>query len=237
MKLKFLPAAVLSSAALLSTSAFALEPTELNTESFNNDQILSYGFGYQLGLQVESQFDGEFDLDVFTAAVIDAMTQADPQVEAQAFSAAYQAMMEEREAQEQAAAAERLAANDAYLEENAQRDGVVTTESGLQYEVVSQSGSGESPAATDTVRVHYTGTLTDGTVFDSSVERGTPATFPVNGVIPGWVEGLQLMEVGDKFNFTIPSELAYGEQSPSPAIPANSVLLFEVELLEIVDGE
>lgn len=236
MKLKFLSAAVLSSAALLSTSAMALEPTELNTESFGQDQILSYGFGYQLGLQVQSQFDGEFDLDVFTAAVVDAMTSADPQVEAQAFSQAYQAMTAAQEAKAQEAAAARLAENDAYLAENGERDGVVTTDSGLQYEIVSESGSGNSPAASDTVRVHYTGTLTDGTVFDSSVERGTPATFPVNGVIPGWVEGLQLMEVGDKYNFTIPAELAYGEQSPSPAIPANSVLLFEVELLEIVEN-
>lgn len=234
MKLKFLSAAVLSSAALLSTSVMALEPTELSTESFDNDQVLSYGFGYQLGLQVQSQFDGEFDLEIFSAAVVDAMTSADPQVEAQAFSAAYQEMMAAQEEKEKAAAEARLAENEAFLAENAEREGVVVTESGLQYVVLSASESGKSPAATDTVKVHYTGTLVDGSVFDSSVERGTPATFPVNGVIPGWVEGLQLMEVGDKYKFTIPAALAYGEQSPTPAIPANSVLEFEVELLEIM---
>lgn len=234
MKLKFLPAAVLSSAALLSTSVMALEPTELSTESFDNDQVLSYGFGYQLGLQVQSQFDGEFDLEIFSAAVVDAMTSADPQVEAQAFSAAYQEMMAAQEEKEKAAADARLAENEAFLAANAENEGVVVTDSGLQYVVLSESESGTSPAATDTVKVHYTGTLVDGTVFDSSVERGTPATFPVNGVIPGWVEGLQIMEVGDKYKFTIPAELAYGAQSPSPAIPANSVLEFEVELIEIM---
>lgn len=234
MKLKFLPAAVLSSAALLSTSVMALEPTELSTESFDNDQVLSYGFGYQLGLQVQSQFDGEFDLEIFSAAVVDAMTSADPQVEAQAFSAAYQEMMAAQEEKEKAAADARLAENEAFLAANAENEGVVVTDSGLQYVVLSESESGTSPAATDTVKVHYTGTLVDGTVFDSSVERGTPATFPVNGVIPGWVEGLQIMEVGDKYKFTIPAELAYGAQSPSPAIPVNSVLEFEVELIEIM---
>jgi len=120
----------------------------------------------------------------------------------------------------------------AFLAANAKKDGVVTTASGLQYKVI-KSGTGESPKKSDTVKVHYTGTLIDGTVFDSSVQRGEPAVFPVGAVIPGWVEALQLMKVGDKWQLVIPANLAYGENSPSPAIPANSVLIFEVELLDI----
>ena len=123
-------------------------------------------------------------------------------------------------------------AGEAFLADNAKKPGVVTTSSGLQYTVI-KSGTGDSPKASDSVTVHYHGTLIDGTVFDSSVLRGVPATFPVNGVIPGWVEALQLMKVGDKWKLYIPANLAYGAQSPSPQIPPNSVLIFEVELLSI----
>jgi FKBP-type peptidyl-prolyl cis-trans isomerase FklB len=121
---------------------------------------------------------------------------------------------------------------EAFLAANAKKDGVITTASGLQYKVI-KSGTGGSPKATDQVKVDYTGTTIDGTVFDSSVQRGQPAVFPVNAVIPGWVEALQLMKVGDKWQLFIPARLAYGEHSPSPAIPPNSVLIFEVELLDI----
>lgn len=119
-----------------------------------------------------------------------------------------------------------------FLEENKSNDGVMETESGLQYQVITE-GTGEKPIATNTVKVHYTGTLLDGTVFDSSVERGEPAQFPLNGVIKGWTEGLQLMRVGSKYKFFIPSNLAYGDQG-RPSLPAGSTLIFEVELLEIV---
>ena len=108
-----------------------------------------------------------------------------------------------------------------------------TTASGLKYQVLKQGAGTASPKATDTVKVHYHGTLLDGTVFDSSVQRGEPISFPLNGVIPGWTEGLQLMKVGDKFKFEIPPDLAYGANSPSPKIPPNSTLVFEVELLGI----
>ncbi|MBL6657153.1 MAG: FKBP-type peptidyl-prolyl cis-trans isomerase [Flavobacteriales bacterium] len=119
-----------------------------------------------------------------------------------------------------------------FLDENAKREGVVTTSTGLQYEVL-QEGSGDSPKETDNVTVHYHGTLIDGTVFDSSVDRGQPATFPVNGVIPGWVEALQLMNPGAKYKLFIPSNLAYGERGAGGAIGPNATLVFEVELISI----
>ncbi|MFT4969041.1 MAG: FKBP-type peptidyl-prolyl cis-trans isomerase FklB [Chitinophagales bacterium] len=120
----------------------------------------------------------------------------------------------------------------AFLAENAGKEGVMTTASGLQYEVV-EEGSGASPAATDNVTVHYHGTLIDGSVFDSSVERGEPATFPLNGVIPGWTEGLQLMKEGGKTRFYIPSELAYGDRAASELIGPGSTLIFDVELIKV----
>ncbi|MDB2362518.1 FKBP-type peptidyl-prolyl cis-trans isomerase [Flavobacteriales bacterium] len=119
-----------------------------------------------------------------------------------------------------------------FLDENAKRDGVITTATGLQYEVLKE-GSGDSPKETDNVTVHYHGTLIDGTVFDSSVDRGQPATFPVNGVIPGWVEALQLMNAGAKYKLFIPSNLAYGERGAGGAIGPNATLVFEVELISI----
>ena len=119
-----------------------------------------------------------------------------------------------------------------FLEENAKKEGVVTTASGLQY-IVMTKGDGAMPKETDNVTVHYHGTLLDGTVFDSSVERGQPATFPLNGVIKGWTEGVQLMNVGSKFRFFIPSDLAYGERGAGGAIGPNATLIFEVELISI----
>ncbi len=118
-----------------------------------------------------------------------------------------------------------------YLEANAEKEGIIVTESGLQYEVLTE-GSGDHPTATSSVEVHYHGTLIDGSVFDSSVDRGEPISFPLNRVIKGWTEGVQLMTVGSKYRFTIPSELAYGTQAQEK-IPGNSVLIFDVELLSI----
>lgn len=137
------------------------------------------------------------------------------------------------QATEKAAAAK--AAGDGFRAEFEKQEGVKKTESGLLYQVMTPA-TGELPKETDTVQVHYKGTLTDGTQFDSSYDRGEPATFPLNRVIPGWTEGVQLMQVGSKYKFVIPPELAYGEQD-TPTIPANSTLVFEVELLKIDNGD
>ena len=125
-----------------------------------------------------------------------------------------------------------LAAGKAFLEENAKKPGVITTESGLQYKIIS-SGDGKQPKDTDTVTTHYRGTLIDGREFDSSYKRDKPASFPVKGVIKGWTEALQLMHVGDKWQLFVPSELAYGATKRSELIEANSTLIFEIELLGI----
>ncbi|MFN3586679.1 MAG: FKBP-type peptidyl-prolyl cis-trans isomerase [Moraxellaceae bacterium] len=134
-------------------------------------------------------------------------------------------------AKQEKAAGESRGKSEAFLAENAKKPGVTTTASGLQYEVLKE-GSGAKPAATSTVKVHYEGKLIDGTVFDSSVQRGEPVSFPLNQVIPGWTEGLQLMSPGAKYRFVIPAKLAYGETGAGP-IPPHAALVFEVELLEV----
>ncbi|WP_417617145.1 FKBP-type peptidyl-prolyl cis-trans isomerase [Oceanisphaera sp.] len=139
----------------------------------------------------------------------------------------------EAQAKEQAAAT--LEEGNKFLEENAKKEGVIVTDSGLQYEVLTE-GEGAKPNAEDVVTVHYTGTLVDGTTFDSSVERGEPASFPLNQVIPGWTEGVQLMPVGAKYKLVIPAELGYGEAGAG-SIPGNSVLIFDVELLDIKSAD
>lgn len=130
------------------------------------------------------------------------------------------------------AEAEAKAAGTKFLEENRTKEGVITTPSGLQY-LVENEGTGAQPSATDEVTVHYTGRLLDGTKFDSSVDRGEPATFPLNRVIPGWTEGVQLMKEGGKYRFFIPSDLAYGPQGVQGAIPPHAVLVFDVELIKV----
>jgi len=123
---------------------------------------------------------------------------------------------------------------EAWLEENKSKPGVITTESGLQYKVLRNGSGTVSPTATQTVKVHYTGKLIDGTVFDSSVDKGTPIEYPVNGFVAGWIEALQLMQVGDKYELYVPQELAYGGRQQGPTIKPYSMLIFEMELLEIV---
>ncbi len=150
----------------------------------------------------------------------------------EAIQQAEQAVDQEALAQELEAARVNREKGEAFLAANAKKEGVVVTASGLQYEVL-KKGRGDSPKATSTVKVHYTGTTINGEVFDSSVERNEPISFPLSAVIPGWTEGVQLMKVGAKYRFYIPQELAYGQNSPTALIPPYSVLIFEVQLLEI----
>ncbi|MCY4265884.1 MAG: FKBP-type peptidyl-prolyl cis-trans isomerase [Gammaproteobacteria bacterium] len=200
----------------------------------NSDNRLAYSIGVNVGQSLSAQniLEG-IELDAFMVGMMDAIS-GNTRLEEAEVMAELQAYMQRQQQEAQTALADNLTASQLFLDENGQRQGVVTLDSGLQYEIL-ESGpvGGDSPAETDTVLAHYHGTLADGSVFDSSVERGEPASFGLSQVIAGWTEALQLMEVGDKWRLYIPPELAYGETSPTPAIPPNSALVFEVELLEI----
>lgn len=224
-----------------STDAPVQTEASATTESMTEAQKQSYALGASMGLYVKNRFEEQKKLgmdvseDALVKGVKDALadnakfTQAELQEITQAADTTLRAAQQARDAK---AAEENVAVGKTFLAENATKEGVITTESGLQYTVLTSS-EGESPAATDVVKVHYKGTLLDGSEFDSSYSRGTPAEFPLNQVISGWTEGVQLMKVGEKFKFFIPPELAYGERATGKITP-NSTLIFEVELLEIV---
>lgn len=193
----------------------------------------SYGIGRQIGDQVASNpFEG-LDADAVAQGVLDALNGAEMAVEVEDLRSAFGVINERMQAEREVQAKEASAAGVKFLEENAKKDGVTVTESGLQYEVLVE-GNGEKPTPASTVRTHYHGTLIDGTVFDSSYDRGQPAEFPVGGVIKGWTEALQMMPVGSKWRLAIPYELAYGEQGAGGAIGPYQTLVFDVELLEIL---
>jgi FKBP-type peptidyl-prolyl cis-trans isomerase FklB len=195
-------------------------------------QKASYGIGLNMGKSLAQEGMDDLDSKAVAQGIEDAIGKKEQRLKDDELVEAF-AFLQKRAEERMAVMSEESAqAGKKFLEENGKREGVVTTESGLQYEVLKKA-EGNQPKASDVVSVHYEGKLTDGSVFDSSIERGSPIELPVSGVIPGWVEGLQLMHVGEKYKLYIPSELAYGEQSPTPAIPANSVLVFELELLEI----
>jgi len=198
-----------------------------------NEQKACYGMGLQVGMQLrQNMFEG-FDVDAVAAGIATAINNEKAQVSDEDIQAAFQ-VISQRIQEERAKQAEGLKADgEAYLAENAKKDGVTVTESGLQYEIITE-GSGETPTAESKVRTHYHGTFIDGKVFDSSYDRGQPAEFPVGGVIKGWTEALQMMPVGSKWRLHIPYNLAYGEQGSQGAIPPYAALVFDVELLEIV---
>ena len=197
------------------------------------EQHASYGIGLQMGQQLaDNPFDG-LDIDAVAAGVIAAFTEQAPEVTDEQIRAAFTVISERMQA-EQAEKAELLAgAGEAFLAENAKRPEITVTASGLQYEVL-VAAEGEKPTPASTVRTHYHGTLIDGTVFDSSYQRGEPAEFPVSGVIAGWTEALQLMSPGSKLRLYIPHNLAYGERGAGNAIAPFSALIFDVELLAIL---
>lgn len=212
-------------------------PVKLETEV----QKQAYAIGSSMGGYVKGQLethkelgvplDSELVLRGLADALADKAAMTDE--EARATLTSLETLVRaKKEVKAKADSEANIAAGKAFLEENAKREGVVTTDSGLQYEVLT-AGEGNKPAETDTVKVHYHGTLIGGDVFDSSVDRGEPAVFPLNRVIKGWTEGVQYMQEGAKYKFYIPSELAYGERAMGDKIGANSTLVFEVELLSI----
>lgn len=207
-----------------STTIFAADDAALETEQ----DKLSYSLGMMIGDRVLNSY-GELDYEL----LLEGMKAQNDGGDTKLTMAEAQQILEERQkklAAERASEAKK--AGQKFLDENAAREGVQVTDSGLQYEVISDA-EGDKPTISDTVTVHYVGTLPDGTEFDSSIARGEPAQFPLKGVIPGWTEGLQLMPVGSKYRFVIPSELAYGERGAGPNIGPGATLVFEVELLEI----
>ncbi|MDP6651537.1 MAG: FKBP-type peptidyl-prolyl cis-trans isomerase [Gammaproteobacteria bacterium] len=217
-------------ALLVGSKTLAQDEPNLDSE----DSRVAYSLGANIGQNLLSQglLDG-VDEEIFMAGMLDAFTD-DLMLGPAEMMEAIQGFMQRQADAAEAAVAGNLTASEAFLADNAQNDGVTTLDSGLQYMILeSGPAGGDSPITSSSVLAHYHGTLTDGSVFDSSVERGEPATFGVSQVIAGWTEALQLMKVGDKWRLFIPPAMAYGEASPTPAIPPNSALIFEVELLEI----
>jgi FKBP-type peptidyl-prolyl cis-trans isomerase len=194
----------------------------------------SYSLGYRFAENVRRQFPGDIQREAFVRGVRDQLAGNDAAVDDAEAERVLTAVMEARQAEAASEALENLEEGLAFLQKNGTREEVTSLESGLQYEVL-EAGEGAKPASTDTVTTHYEGRLIDGTVFDSSYQRGEPASFPLNRVIPGWTEGLQLMSPGAKYRLYVPADLAYGDRAAG-AIPPNSTLIFEVELLEVASA-
>ncbi|ARN73659.1 FKBP-type peptidyl-prolyl cis-trans isomerase [Oceanicoccus sagamiensis] len=241
MKRQLLLAAAISTA-LIGCNQQAAEPAAEAAPAAALDTAekrISYGMGIGLGQRLKQE-TFTIDVDTFAQGVKDAVNGGEQLMTQEEIMAEMQAFQQQQMAAQQEAAnklgEDNKVAGEAYLAENGAKEGVTTTESGLQYEVIS-AGEGAKPTAADTVEVHYAGTLLDGTEFDSSYKRGQTVSFPLNGVIPGWTEGLQLMPVGSKYRFVIPSNLAYGPGGTGGGpIGPNATLIFEVELVAIKDA-
>ena len=230
-RIVYLMAAVLAFAAI-SCQQGAVQDVKLETDA----DSVGYAIGILVGSNNKQQIEGapggeEINIDAMAAGFREALTAEEPDMTNEDADAIVRRFFEKAG---EAEAQRNLEEGNAFLEANKEREEVKVTESGLQYEVL-EEGTGKSPEADDRVKVHYHGTLIDGTVFDSSVERGEPATFGVSQVIPGWTEALQMMKVGGKWKIYLPSLIAYGERGAGQNIGPNQTLIFEVELLEIVE--
>jgi len=222
---------------ILLLSCSADKPASKAPEVTTFEQKISYVFGREIG-QSFRETPTKIDLDVFMLGIQDAMNQRPSLISAEEEEKTkeeFSAKMQEEQSKRLAAAAEKNQKDEeSFLEKNKSQQGIVTTASGLQYQIL-QEGTGAAIKETDRVKVHYRGTLIDGTEFDSSYNRNQPAVFDVGGVIPGWTEGLQLMKIGGKYRLWIPSKLAYGARGAGKAIGPNTLLIFEVEPLEVVN--
>lgn len=197
------------------------------------EELVSYGIGRQMGQQlVDNPFEGVSPAAV-AQGLLDALNGVEMPYSNEEMQDAFQEINNRMQAKEAEQSKTLAAAGEAFLAENAKKPGITVTASGLQYEVITQ-GTGAIPTKTSKVKTHYHGTLIDGTVFDSSVNRGQPIDFPVNGVIAGWTEALQLMPVGSKWRLYVPQQLAYGERGAGASIKPYSALIFDVELIDIV---
>jgi len=228
--MKSIPSVVLLAALGLVAPLLAQNAPDLKDPK----QRLSYAIGTQMGASMREQ-GVEVDPKVLAAGLADALEGKPGLTEAEikeTMTEFRNQMMAKMQSKQQVDGVKNVKASEDFLTANAKKEGVKATASGLQYKIL-KTGTGKSPGAKDTVKVHYHGTLPDGTVFDSSVDRGEPVTFPVDGVIPGWTEALQLMKEGDKWQIAIPSKLAYGENGAPPKIGPNTALVFDVELLGI----
>jgi FKBP-type peptidyl-prolyl cis-trans isomerase FklB len=203
--------------------------TGKDVELTNEIDSVSYSLGMNVAKSVQTQGMEEINMDALMKAFNDVYSDGEPLLTDMDASQCLNTYFQKAQLAKSDASRE---AGEAFLSENEAKDGIVTTESGLQYEIL-EEGTGQKPGLEDNVTTHYHGTLIDGTVFDSSVDRGEPVTFPVNGVIPGWTEALQLMSVGSKWRLYIPSDLAYGQRGAGQTIGPNETLIFEVELISI----
>ncbi len=224
MNLQLTGALALITLALTSMSAVSQDKDSPAAKPESLIDQISYAYGHSIAQQMKSR-GVELNLEQFTSAFKAVLAGKDSLLTEEEMDKAFETMAKQQIAKMKEEGTK-------FLAENGAKEGIVTTDSGLQYEVM-KAGEGDKPAATDTVTVHYHGTLLDGTVFDSSVDRGEPTSFPLNRVIAGWTEGVQLMPMGSKFRFYIPSDLAYGERGSPPKIKPHSALIFEVELLKI----
>lgn len=230
---KALPIAVavlLGGAALVPVYYAAQSPAAQSSKASKNASSIEK-ISYALGYEVAQQTPPELDINSFVTGAREGYAHTQPAYKPEELQAAYEQFQKDMQKKQVAQAQPVQGSSDTFLLENGKKAGVKTTASGLQY-VITQQGSGKQPKADSVVKVHYTGKLVNGTVFDSSVERGEPIEFPLNQVIPGWTEGLQLMQEGAKATLYIPSQLAYGPQD-LPGIPANSTLIFDVELIQV----
>ena len=220
---------------LLPSWASAQEGGELPTPVQGPKATASYGIGLQMGRQLaQGGFDASVvDADAIAKGIVDSLAGNKPQITQEQFQTAMQQVQQAMRQKLQAAAASNLEQGKTFLEKYAAMDGVKKLPSGLLYREI-KAGEGTSPKATDQVKTHYRGRLINKKVFDSSYERGQPATFALNQVIPGWTEALQMMKPGGQWQLVIPPNLAYGERGSPPAIPPNSVLIFDIELLEVL---